>query len=153
MPGVAGPPTGDRRSARSWPNTTGAPPLSPGAQDEVDDVPQEVVSGDVGRPHGGVGGATPVFSTAQLQLPVLVDLARWRRRGRKAVTGRRLAKDSHARDRGGRRWATDQWPGAAQGPVTLPSRVSATSSSRSALVCSWSLAGRLSSPHRAGSPA
>ena len=34
---------------------------------------------------------------------------------------------------------TDQWSGAAQGPVTLPKRVSATSSSRSALVCSWSL--------------
>ena len=33
---------------------------------------------------------------------------------------------------------TAQWSGAAQGPMS-PSRVSATSSSRSACVCSWSL--------------
>ena len=50
------------------------PPLRPGAQDEVDDVPQEMVSGDVGHPHGGiVAGAAPVLTAAQLQLPVFVE--------------------------------------------------------------------------------
>ena len=79
----------------------GVPPLGPGAQDEVDNVPQEMVGGDVGRPHGGVvAGAAPILAAAQLQLSMLVDLANGEGEGREAVARRRLPKHPHARDRG-----------------------------------------------------
>ena len=79
----------------------GVPAFRPGAQDEVDNVPQKVVRGDVGRPHGGVvAGAAPVFAATQLQLPMLVDLADGEGQGCETVAGRWLTKDPHARDRG-----------------------------------------------------
>ena len=78
-----------------------APALGPGAQDEVDDVPQKMVGGDIGRPHGGVvAGPAPILAAAQLQLAALVDLANGEGEGREAVARRRLPKHPHARDRG-----------------------------------------------------
>ena len=76
------------------------PTFRPGSEDQVDDIPQEVVGGHVGRPHGGVvPRPAPVLTPAQLEVAVLVDLTNGEGEGRKAVPRWRLAKGAHPRHR------------------------------------------------------
>ena len=74
----------------------GIPAFRPGPEDQVDDVPQEVVGGHVGRPHGGVvPRPAPVLTPAQLEVAVLVDLTNGEGEGRKAVPRRGLSEGAH----------------------------------------------------------
>ena len=117
------------------------PALGPGAQDEVDNVPQKMVGGDVGRPHGGVvAGPAPILSAAQLHFAVLVDLADGEGESREAIARRRLPKHPHARDRGqGNRGHRPMVGGGARADDTTQPGLRHQFVEERLCVCSWSL--------------